>query len=129
MASPVTESVELLDIAQRDAGLFVHQISQADLQRAVMFGFERAKGQPFRVADDENARRFPGDRDNTGVESDDNGVCGGCFCLAFCQGVRGSEKSTPSITILPGPMASIASSMRPSRSSSLSARATMRVLG
>lgn len=67
MAAAIAESVELLDIAERYAGLFADPGAQADVERAMRQRIERARRQRrlAAVAPDignQNGRIIPDDR-------------------------------------------------------------------
>ena len=56
----VAEGVELLDIAERKAGLLGHEVAQADFQRAVEQRVEAARGRPARSSPCVRAARMRG---------------------------------------------------------------------
>jgi hypothetical protein len=94
VAAAIAEGVELLDVAERHLRLFLHQIAQADFERAVAFGFERAEGETVGsvclghriAADDENARHVVGHCDDASVQADDDRVGGfGCVAVNGCS--------------------------------------------
>src|SRR5262249_4992550 len=137
VAATITESVELLDVTQRHAGLGLHEVAQPDLQRAMMLWLERAERQGlalrvlhFRIApNDQHVRGLGRDRDHAGVEADDDGIFGNArrrLDGANAHTFTGSAKSSPSKAMRAGPIRSIASTIAPPRSSSASASATMR---
>jgi hypothetical protein len=82
VAIAVAEGVELLDIAERQAGLLLHRLAKAAFQRPVLLGVERTERQRVAMGrrhafkrgrtgwscrrhlpDDQNARRFAGHGD------------------------------------------------------------------
>ena len=74
----IAEGVELLDIADRRAGLLRHPGAQADFEGAVVDGVERAGRQrgrrrAGRGAGDQDQRRVAAQRDNGGGEADFDG--------------------------------------------------------
>src|SRR4029453_1326955 len=77
MAPAIAERVELLDIAEIEPGLPLDPFAQADLERAMGAGRERAEGKRVPCtragragADDENMRLARTDRDDGGVETE-----------------------------------------------------------
>ena len=76
VAAAVAEGVELLDIAERSAGLRLDPGAQADLEGAVRQRIERAERQPgarlvrLAVARDQDRRLPVLDRDDRGGQAD-----------------------------------------------------------
>src|SRR6185312_3704166 len=70
-AVEIGEGIELLDIAEGEAGLARHPVAQAELEGAVA-GDEGAGGQGLAAADREHARLVLGDRHDHGAEIDRN---------------------------------------------------------
>ena len=87
----IGESIELLDVAEGQSGLRLHPVAQAEIERPVALGIERAERQGVlrllsQVArrrhvhgqsmvgapDNEDPRLFLRNRDDYGVQSDDH---------------------------------------------------------